>query len=588
MPATAVRTIRAYETDWRHFESWAQPLRHPVLPASSEAITRYLASMLEAGYAPSTVRRRLAAIDSRHRRSGHPAPDRTPDLLAVIERTRTQRVRPAPSVQGHRLAIRETAELAHQGRWPRAVSARRDLAVLLLAATGIGPGDIAACRNGDLEIVDDGVRLRLAASRDEAAAFPRAATPSECLPCAVAGWTELTAATDRGAPRSDLMQLVDATRAASSHRCIGEWAALLDPARPLFRQVLKSGRIGGHLSDRGVRHLLQRRTILRSETADGSRKSTTANPDRRSASPQNPDRSDPRSRQRLGHDWELWVDWCRATGRRPTGASAQDIAQFCVDVPAAPGTVRHRVRAIAHGLNDPDGAPGLARPRRGPWRTGPDWLTLGEALRRLPTVGWPSALHGRRDGFLVAVAAVLKLTRSQLRRLGPADVELASGTVRVCGASVDPDMADSLACPACAVTRWLRVLSAATGGGRSGPQRLLMSASQFAADRGHDCAEPVPPGWKASNQLLPAIDRHGWIDDFRPISTRQISSILRQRQARDQAEPTTVARQPMGRTSVPRREPYAEERFDDLLESLEAKVDQLAAQVERVLESLSD
>jgi hypothetical protein len=40
----------------------------------------------------------------------------------------------------------------------------------------------------------------------------------------------------------------------------------------------------------------------------------------------------------------------------------------------------------------------------------------------------------------------------------------------------------------------------------------------------HSHSVTGPPRWRHAAQLLPAIDRHGWIDDYRPLSTRSIGT----------------------------------------------------------------
>lgn len=60
--AIAPRTLRAYATDVRHFAAWAGA-RHLDPPSvDAKALRRYVASLSEAGAAPSTVARKLAAV----------------------------------------------------------------------------------------------------------------------------------------------------------------------------------------------------------------------------------------------------------------------------------------------------------------------------------------------------------------------------------------------------------------------------------------------------------------------------------------------------------------------------------------------
>ena len=64
--AAAPATLRAYRADWQHFARWCAAAGFVPVPAAPEVVGAYLAS-LAATHAPTTIRRRLAALGKMHR-----------------------------------------------------------------------------------------------------------------------------------------------------------------------------------------------------------------------------------------------------------------------------------------------------------------------------------------------------------------------------------------------------------------------------------------------------------------------------------------------------------------------------------------
>ena len=56
-------TMRAYAGDWALFTDWCTTTGHRELPADPDTVTRFLG---DCSAAPSTLRRRVAAIDHHH------------------------------------------------------------------------------------------------------------------------------------------------------------------------------------------------------------------------------------------------------------------------------------------------------------------------------------------------------------------------------------------------------------------------------------------------------------------------------------------------------------------------------------------
>lgn len=303
--------------------------------------------------------------------------------------------------------------------------------------------------------------------------------------------------------------------------------------------------------------------------------------------------------------WRLFVDWCTATGARPLPASVVTIGAFFEQVPAAEATLRARLRAIrrAHQAAGQQLRVGY-EPSPTAWRTGPGWLTLPAALARCPVGGWPGGVHGRRDAFLLTVLATTRLTRSQAVRLSVDDIGWgpAAGApqhVTVAGVPLEP-APDPAECPACAVTRWLRVLALEHRWGRASVRQMLMLAPM--RPRGHDCADAAPERWREVWQLAPAVDQHGGFTDWRPMSTRAVSAVLAHRLA-DRAAPAPPPVEEAEPAEwddwqAPPHSPLAGVAEDDLWALLEekvaaaqstnARIDALLADTESFLGSLSD
>jgi site-specific recombinase XerD len=68
--AKAPSTRKAYQSDFRIFESWCAAHRLSSLPASPETIGLYITSCVISRLAPATIARRLASISKAHQAAG--------------------------------------------------------------------------------------------------------------------------------------------------------------------------------------------------------------------------------------------------------------------------------------------------------------------------------------------------------------------------------------------------------------------------------------------------------------------------------------------------------------------------------------
>jgi len=191
--------------------------------------------------------------------------------------------------------------------------------------------------------------------------------------------------------------------------------------------------------------------------------------------------------------WHVYRAWC-ATHDQPSAdpASITSFLQACTGSPAQQARRRRELLNV-------EGIPSTPAPRvhAAAWRTGPDWLTLPDALRALPI---HDSLHGpraRRDGVVLLLLGHLHLTKHAAATATAATWPLPAL------AGIDlPATADPHTCPGCVTTRWLRTLAHARLTLDDGP-----GLQEFDV---HDCRYPVPEGWQHGPLLTP-VDRHGTI-----------------------------------------------------------------------------
>ncbi|WP_145984235.1 hypothetical protein [Pseudonocardia sp. EC080610-09] len=309
-------------------------------------------------------------------------------------------------------------------------------------------------------------------------------------------------------------------------------------------------------------------------------------------------------------EWALFCDYTTATSQPTLPTTVAALTGFLTTLPARPATVARRVRAIAaahrragHLLQRPDIGPAAPPipPQQLPLLTGP-----GPMIAACPTRGWPHGLHGRRDAFLTVLTTSLALPYPVARTLTPTaivtgiaddqltDCDVDDDTdclVAIAGQTVAQDV-DPRECPACAVVRWLDILGTLDGLGRGSARMDLVTAHAPTADTPHTHRPKSPHRWRDAATLLPAIDQHGWLDDYRPITTRT----MRTRMARTSdraAQPVSEGEPPPGTAGVPFTAPAARQSFgptapalDEVLTVLDGvadDVDALNARIQALL-----
>ncbi len=291
--STAAATKQAYRSDWDRFASWAGRRRFPPLPAPPAVLAHYVTeeSAEQTGvgkwrYAPATLTRWVASINQVHTAAGLDPPGRSEVVRRALSGIRRIRATPpnrrAPlllsDIRTLMISIAETA-----GGWPAGVSARRDMALLLMGFAGAHRrSELVALTLADVTLHGtDGLHVRLRRSKtDQEAhgtvkALPYGRDPVTCPPCAYVRWRQILLAWDTaadGAGRRAVLPVLrrQALTAAGSggeeeepvlHCCRStRLAEPLDPARALFPTVHKTGAIGQQaMTGHGINEMIQRR-----------------------------------------------------------------------------------------------------------------------------------------------------------------------------------------------------------------------------------------------------------------------------------------------------------------------------------------
>jgi hypothetical protein len=245
--------------------------------------------------------------------------------------------------------------------------------------------------------------------------------------------------------------------------------------------------------------------------------------------------------------WNLYADWCIATGRVINDTTEADFTEFARQVRTTPSTMKRRMRTVAERLHWYETRPVLepAQAWRSPGKYGLDWLAFSEALRHCARAGFPEGFYGRRDAWMLVLVGPTSeggcgFTRSEAVSIRPDEVHVtASGSVMIRGRLVGVDdngnrigVDDPNACPACAVALWLESMNEQAAWGWASVKALHAKANLVV---GHACEllAAMPKTWAGGSltSMCPAYALEGGLRDVaRPaMSTRTLSLILSRR-----------------------------------------------------------
>jgi integrase len=229
--AAAPATLRAYKADWQHFSRWCAAAGFVPVPAAPAVIGAYLASLADS-HAPSTIRRRLAALGKMHRFNDlpwNPAHRDIQEPLRGVLRTRGRPVRKAAAL---------TLPMLRQllATCDGSVSGRRDRALLLFGFAGaLRRSELVALQVEDVALAPGGLRLRI----------PRGKTD------------QVGEGAEVGLPRGRHGETCPV-------RAFEAWQAVAKRrAGPLFRRISSAGRVGdAGLHPDAVRRILAARARM--------------------------------------------------------------------------------------------------------------------------------------------------------------------------------------------------------------------------------------------------------------------------------------------------------------------------------------
>ena len=218
-------TRRAYRTDFRIFSAWCQERELDPLPASPAAVAAYLAYEVGQNLRPSTLGRRLAAIQFAHRSAGHEPPTNDEAVKATLRGIRRTlgiaRTRKAPATANRAKAMARAV--------PDSLVGIRDRAILLLGFAGaFRRSELVALDVADIQPSDSGLRVTIRRSKvdqeGEGAVIAIAPGSTDCPARALTAWLNAAG--------------------------IGEG--------PVFRPINKVGKVSSaRLSDRSVANIVK-------------------------------------------------------------------------------------------------------------------------------------------------------------------------------------------------------------------------------------------------------------------------------------------------------------------------------------------
>jgi integrase len=229
--AAAAATLRAYKADWQHYAAWCAGAGFAPVPAAPATVGAYLASLAES-HAPSTIRRRLAAIGKMHRFNDLPWNPGHRDIQEPLQGLLRRYGRPAQKAASLTLPmLRRLLATCDDG-----ARGRRDRALLLIGFAGaLRRSELVALNVEDVSVASGGLCIRIARGKTDPAGQ----------------------GAELGLPRGRHADTCPV-------RALQAWQAVAKrKAGPLFRRIGPAGRIGAaRLHPDAVRRILAFRVGL--------------------------------------------------------------------------------------------------------------------------------------------------------------------------------------------------------------------------------------------------------------------------------------------------------------------------------------
>lgn len=242
--AKAENTLRAYRSDWAHFEEWCSRQGLAPLPAAPATVALYITALAEAGRAVSTIRRRLASISAVHQAAGHQSPTqdmKVKTIWAGIRRAKgTAQRQVAPIVTEHLRAIVGALQLD-------TLAGLRDRALLLVGFIGaFRRSELVGLNVEDLTPTAEGFVVTLRRSKTdqegegETKAIPYGANAETCPARALRAWLDAA-----GITSGPVFRAVNRHGQVSARR-LSDRAVALIVKRSVEAVGLDASRFSGH------------------------------------------------------------------------------------------------------------------------------------------------------------------------------------------------------------------------------------------------------------------------------------------------------------------------------------------------------
>ncbi|MFB3779045.1 MAG: site-specific integrase [Bryobacteraceae bacterium] len=192
--AKAANTVRAYDSDWKHFTAWCEEHGRQALPAAPGTVALYL-SALAGTHKASSITRRLSAISQAHQMAGGEAPAAAAEVRTVLAGIRRAKGT-APRTKAPTLTddIRRMVAAL-----PAGLLGVRDRALLLLGFAGaFRRSELVGLDVSDLEFTTEGlvVSLRHSKTDQEGAGrkvgIPLGSNPGTCPVHALRDWLKVS------------------------------------------------------------------------------------------------------------------------------------------------------------------------------------------------------------------------------------------------------------------------------------------------------------------------------------------------------------------------------------------------------------
>ncbi len=188
--AAAPATLRAYKADWTHYAAWCAEHGFLPVPAAPATVGAYLAS-LAGSHAPSTIRRRLAALGKMHRFNDLPWNTAHRDIQGPLQGLLRTHGRPVQKAAA--LTLPMLRQLL--ATCDRSARGRRDRALLLIGFAGaLRRSELVALQVEDVVVTASGLRLRIARGKTDQegqgaeVGLPRGRHAGTCPVRALDGW----------------------------------------------------------------------------------------------------------------------------------------------------------------------------------------------------------------------------------------------------------------------------------------------------------------------------------------------------------------------------------------------------------------